>query len=621
MKSIVNVAAYKFVRLSDLPRRRQQLRQFCRGEGLKGTILLSPEGINLFVAGERESVDALLDRLRSESELSDLQVKESLSEHLPFRRMLVKIKREIISFDVPGIDPAESPSPKISPRQLKSWLDQQRPLTLLDVRNDYEVELGSFENARPIGVAHFRNFPGAVKQLPESLKQQPIVMFCTGGIRCEKAGPYMQKQGFREVFQLDGGILKYFEECGGEHFRGECFVFDQRVGLDSNLDETDTTQCYACQAALTVDDQRSPMFVPGESCPYCYRSKTERMQVQIDKRHEQIRRITQVLPGCVPYENCRPMNVPANSDGATLLEFLATLHPQVPLDEWRSRCQAGRLVRGASSPTCQNSSALCGTLPLQAEDRVQAGQRIEHLIPHTIEPEVNADIRIQYEDSLLVVVDKPAPLPMHPCGRFNRNTLIYLLNEVYRPQGLRLLHRLDANTTGVVVLARTRKAASLMQPQFALGKVSKQYLARVHGCPENDEFFCDEPISPNKAKTGARQTSADGLDARTEFRVLWRYDDGTVLVQADPITGRTNQIRIHLAHLGWPVCGDPTYGKRGEIGGRQTLRPGDPPLCLHARRIQFRHPETMTAMTFEAPLPDWAETEVAGIDGRNACRY
>src|SRR5262249_5606336 len=149
------------------------------------------------------------------------------SAEQPFRRMLVKVKQEIIAFGVAGIEPGRTTSTKLAPQTLKQWLDEGRPVTLLDTRNDYEVRLGTFENAVTLGIDHFRSFPAAVRELPAAMKQQPIVMFCTGGIRCEKAGPLMEREGFEQVFQLDGGILKYFEECGGEHYDGECFVFDR----------------------------------------------------------------------------------------------------------------------------------------------------------------------------------------------------------------------------------------------------------------------------------------------------------------------------------------------------------------------------------------------------------
>ena len=204
----VNISAYKFVDLDNLADRKSKLRPMCQSLGLKGTILLSLEGINMFLAGTREAIDEFMSHIGDQPEFEGILVKESLSDHQPFSRMLVRIKKEIISMGVEAIRPRQKTSPKISATQLKQWLDDGKELTLLDVRNDYEIEVGTFENAVPVGVDHFRKFPEATKQLPDSMKQKPVVMFCTGGIRCEKAGPYMEEEGFNEIYQLDGGILK-----------------------------------------------------------------------------------------------------------------------------------------------------------------------------------------------------------------------------------------------------------------------------------------------------------------------------------------------------------------------------------------------------------------------------
>lgn len=265
----VNIAAYKFVKLTNLQDRRERLRDYCRSRDLKGTILLSPEGINLFIAGTRQEIDSLIAELAADAEIGPMEYKESLSDHQPFSRMLVKLKQEIIAFGVDGISPADHTSPKLPATELKRWLDEGQSVTLLDVRNDYEVSLGTFAGAEAIGVDHFRDFPDAAQRWRPEHKQQPVVMFCTGGIRCEKAGPYMERIGFENIYQLEGGILKYFEECGQEHFDGECFVFDKRVALDGQLRETDTALCFACQRTLSAEEQLSPDYVPGESCPYC----------------------------------------------------------------------------------------------------------------------------------------------------------------------------------------------------------------------------------------------------------------------------------------------------------------------------------------------------------------
>lgn len=273
MAAFINLSAYKFTPLDGLPELRERLRTLAQAEGLKGTILLSPEGINFFVAGTRPAITALLTALHAVPGLADVTPKESLSAEQPFNRMLVKIKKEIIAFGVPGIDPARRTSPKLAAKELKQWLDEGRPVTLLDTRNDYEVRLGTFRGAVPVGVDNFRDFPAAVAKLPAELKQRPIVMFCTGGIRCEKAGPFMESVGFAQVHQLDGGILKYFEECGGAHYDGECFVFDRRVGVDAALRETETVLCFNCQMPVTQAEQADPRYVYEKSCPACFAGK------------------------------------------------------------------------------------------------------------------------------------------------------------------------------------------------------------------------------------------------------------------------------------------------------------------------------------------------------------
>ncbi len=593
MPSITNIAAYKFASLTNLKELRDQLIAQCKAWGLKGTILLSTEGINLFVAGPRTEIDHLLGVLRSQPGLEELQPKISESEQQPFSRMLVKVKKEIISFGVDGIDPARRPSPKLAARELKQWLDEGRSVTLLDTRNDYEVKLGTFKNALTVDIDHFREFPDAVRKLPNEMKEQPIVMFCTGGIRCEKAGPFMEREGFRKIFQLDGGILKYFEECGNAHYDGECFVFDQRVGVDPSLQETSSSQCFACLAPLTPDDRQDPRYIEAKSCPYCFKTDVEQRAIAIASRHAEIGHVTSPLPGSQPYDNVRPLKVSAKFNGLTLLEFLNRILPHVPSEHWLTLFEQGRMLNANHQP-------------VGPDQVVHAGERYLHLEPATSEPDVNADIRLLYEDEAIIVVHKPAPLPMHPSGRFNRNTLQYILSEVYEPQHPRPAHRLDANTTGVVVFARTKHFAGLLQPQFARGEIEKVYLARVVGHPPTDQFLCDAPISAAARELGSREIDeADGLPARTDFQVLQRFDDGTSLLQVVPITGRTNQIRVHLWQLGWPICGDQVYLRNQQLGSTQTHPVDAPPLCLLAQRITFKHPLTMQRMTFETESPCW----------------
>lgn len=590
--SITNISCYKFAPLSGLKELRARLLAFCKERRLKGTILLSEEGINMFIAGLRGDVDALVDDLRRIPGLEGLRPKYSLSADQPFRRMLVRIKKEIIAFGVEGIEPAKYTSPRLEPKVLKQWLDEGRPVVLYDTRNDYEVKLGTFKGAIVAGIDHFRDFPAAVAKLPPELKKAEVVSFCTGGIRCEKAAPFMERAGFEHVWQLEGGILKYFEECGGEHYDGECFVFDQRVGVDPALSETDSAQCFVCQTPLTAEDQADARYVAHVSCPYCFKTSEQQQREQIEQRHAAIRAATTPLPGSVPYDHERPLHIPAACDQKTIVDAFDHVMPHIGREVWLQTAQNGRL-------TDKNGT------PVAADHIVRAGEHYLHHTPALREPDVNADIRVLFEDEAILVLNKPAPLPVHVGGRFNRNTLQYILDLVWHPLRPRTVHRLDANTTGVMLLCKTQHFARLVQPQFERGEVEKVYLARVQGHPANDSFICDAPLSAEAGKLGGRNVEEGGLAARTEFRVLQRDADGTALVEARPLTGRTNQIRIHLWHLGHPIVGDAAYLPEGKVGETQTLAVTDPPLCLHAWKLAFTHPLTKERVTFEAPLPVW----------------
>ena len=591
--TITNISCYQFAELSGLKDLRAQLLEHCKGWGLKGTILLSTEGINMFVAGVRENVDALVAELHAIPGLAGLKPKYSESAEQPFRRMLVRIKQEIIAFGVEGIEPAKYTSPRLEPKILKQWLDEGRPVILYDTRNDYEVKLGTFKGAVVAGVDSFREFPEAVRRLPPEMKKAEVVSFCTGGIRCEKAAPFMEREGFEHVWQLEGGILKYFEECGSAHYDGECFVFDQRVGVDPGLHETASSQCFACQTPLTAEEQADPRYVEHVSCPYCFKTSEEQQRENLELRHAAIRQAVTPLPGSVPYDQTRPLNVPEACDYATILDCLCHVMPHIPREQWLAVCEEGRIV------TDERAIVL-------AHQIVRAGERYLHLKPAQHEPDVKADIRVLFEDEAIIVLNKPAPLPVHVGGRFNRNTLQFILNTVWHPLKPRSVHRLDANTTGVTVLCKTRHFASFVQPQFERGEVEKLYLARVKRHPPQDEFVCDAPITGEAGKLGGRNVDPEGQEAKTEFRVLRRDADGTALLEARPLTGRTNQIRIHLWHLGFPISGDAAYLADGEVGETQTLAVGDPPLCLHALRITFTHPLTKERVTFEAEPPAWA---------------
>ena len=584
---VTNLAAYRFVGLTGLKELREELIVLCKGVGLKGTILLSEEGVNLFVAGPAEAVSKLMGRLREISGLEDFEGKISESEDQPFRRMLVRIKKEIISFGIAGVEPGTRTSPKLTARELKQWLDEGRKITLLDTRNDYEVKLGTFAGAVVSDIRTFREFPKAVRELPEAMKDETVVMFCTGGIRCEKAGPFMEMEGFKNIYQLDGGILKYFEECGGDHYEGECFVFDQRVGVDPALRETDSAVCYACQAPLDAEDQEDVRYVAGKTCPHCFVAEPAKMAERIAAAQRKLDAVCEVLPGSLAQENRKPMNVSAKYDRWALGDVLLDQFPQISREEWELRCEEKRFVS-------------YGGKVRGMDHVVRAGERILQIFPPEVEPDVGRGIRIVWDDEAIVVVEKPAPLPMHASGRYHRNTLQYLINQVYEPKYLRPVHRLDANTRGLVLFARTRHFCRLLQRQFLDGKVEKIYRVRVQGHPEWDQKVCESPISVEPVGPGARVVDEeDGLAARTDFSVTERCTDGTAWLEAKLGSGRTNQIRVHLWELGFPVVGDPCYLLGGKMGDTQTIAVGDAPMELEAWKLGFTHPISREWIQFE----------------------
>ncbi len=270
MQQYLNISTYKFLHLNGLKAHKEALLSKARSENLKGTVLLAPEGINFFIAGYKENVYAFLECVHQIDGLEHLEGKESYSSAQPFTRMLVRIKRETIPFSQRTLDPASNPAPYITPEALKSWYDSGKNFIIIDTRNDYEVRVGTFKNSIHFQMTHFKEFADAIQNLRNISPTIPIVTFCTGGIRCEKAAPYMQQNGFHNVVQLEGGILKYFEKCGGAHYEGDCFVFDKRVALNFKLQETGMKQCYRCRAPLTKEDESSVLYEENFSCPHCY---------------------------------------------------------------------------------------------------------------------------------------------------------------------------------------------------------------------------------------------------------------------------------------------------------------------------------------------------------------
>ena len=274
--SHVNIAAYKFVTFDNTEEMRPLYQALCKELELKGTILLTPEGINMFVSGPRARIDRYLAWVRSDARFADMPVKESYSEEQSHKRMLVKIKMEIITMRMPLIQPELGRAPAVEPITLKRWLDQGcddagRPVVMVDTRNAFEVDVGTFDNTIDYRIDKFTEFPAVIAAHKDELAGKTVVTFCTGGIRCEKAAIHMQDIGYDHVYQLEGGILKYFEDVGGAHYTGDCFVFDYRTALSPTLEAVTTTQCFACRAVVTPREQLSPQYVYEVSCPHCYR--------------------------------------------------------------------------------------------------------------------------------------------------------------------------------------------------------------------------------------------------------------------------------------------------------------------------------------------------------------
>ncbi|MFN3235211.1 MAG: rhodanese-related sulfurtransferase [Gammaproteobacteria bacterium] len=237
-KTIINISSYKFIALENVSTLKELLSAMAARHALKGTILLSNEGINVNLAGTRDNIDAFEVEFKKDVRFSDMFFKESPSQETPFQKLLVRIKPEIITMGVPEIDAVSEHGQDLEPEEFKQWMDEGRDIVVLDTRNDYEVEAGTFDSAVDLHIENFRDFPKAIESLDESAKEKPLVMFCTGGVRCEKASLLMEKKGFKHVYQLKGGILNYFEKCGGAHYHGDCFVFDERITVNPKLEQT-----------------------------------------------------------------------------------------------------------------------------------------------------------------------------------------------------------------------------------------------------------------------------------------------------------------------------------------------------------------------------------------------
>lgn len=286
---IVVAALYQFVSLPDYESLREPLLKQCQQENIMGTLLLAEEGINGTVSGSREGIDRLLAYLKKDVRFAQLEHKESFYDEQPFYRMKVKLKREIVTMGVDGIDPNHIVGTYVEP---KDWnhLISDPDVTVVDTRNYYEYAIGSFRGAKDPNTTTFREFPDYVKKNLNPEKNKKVAMFCTGGIRCEKSTAYLKEQGFEEVYHLKGGILKYLEEVPKEQslWEGECFVFDNRVAVDHDLEKGQYDQCHGCRHPITEEDKQSPHYLAGVACPRCYDQQTPEQRQRFTERQKQI---------------------------------------------------------------------------------------------------------------------------------------------------------------------------------------------------------------------------------------------------------------------------------------------------------------------------------------------
>lgn len=289
MQKIVVAALYKFASLPDYREKKTPLLQHCIKNGIKGTLLLASEGINGTVAGTRAGIDSLLAYIKSDPRLSDLEHKESYCDNQPFYRTRVKLKKEIVTLGVPGIDPTTAVGTYVDPHDWNKLISDPDVL-VVDTRNNYEVGIGTFKNAVNPETTTFREFPEFVQKKLQVDKDKKIAMFCTGGIRCEKSTAYMLQQGFKNVFHLKGGILKYLEEVPATDslWEGECFVFDNRVAVNKDLSPGGFDQCHGCRNPLSAADKQSPQYSPGVHCPHCYHTLTADQIARFAERHKQV---------------------------------------------------------------------------------------------------------------------------------------------------------------------------------------------------------------------------------------------------------------------------------------------------------------------------------------------
>jgi len=293
MSKYLTAALYKFVSLPDFRDLQAPVLEACKTHHIKGTLLLAEEGINGTIAGHADDIHNILDYLRTDSlfkgRFADLEHKESYADEHPFYRMKVKLKKEIVTLGVPGVSPTKKVGTYVKPEDWNALISDP-DVVLIDTRNDYEVDIGTFKGAIDPKTTTFREFPEYVAQHFDKTKHKKVAMFCTGGIRCEKASSYMLDQGFDEVYHLQGGILKYLETIPEAEslWQGECFVFDQRVAVKHNLEVGEFDQCYACRHPLSPDEMKSDKYEPGISCPHCYDKVSADKRARLKERQKQV---------------------------------------------------------------------------------------------------------------------------------------------------------------------------------------------------------------------------------------------------------------------------------------------------------------------------------------------
>ncbi len=289
MSQYIVCAMYKFVALEDYEQLRAPLLAKMEEQGIKGTLLLAAEGINGTVSGTRNGIDNLLAWLNADSRLNPISTKESLHEEQPFYRTKVKLKKEIVTMGVEGIDPRQTVGTYVKPRDWNALISDP-DVFVVDTRNDYEIEIGTFQHAVDPNTKTFREFPQYVKENMDPGKHKKVAMFCTGGIRCEKSTAYMKEQGFEEVYHLEGGILQYLEDVPKEEslWQGDCFVFDNRVAVNHDLQKSHYEACYACRLPITAEDKQSDKYEPGVSCPNCFGTHSDEQIARFREREKQV---------------------------------------------------------------------------------------------------------------------------------------------------------------------------------------------------------------------------------------------------------------------------------------------------------------------------------------------